>query len=168
MKNILLALTILVIVSCSSKSEQKDYNSIFNQYSKKFVLEWWKKHPVWAMYSGYYNYDSILPIQTESKRTELLSFYKSKLNELHLIEPDSLSSSNYTDYRIIENQLNSSTWYLKEFKSYEWDPSSYNVGGSLALIINGNYADKESRYNSIFVKLKNVPEFYMNAKRSLK
>jgi uncharacterized protein (DUF885 family) len=69
---------------------------------------------------------------------------------------------------MIENQLNSTIWSINEMKSWEWNPSEYNVCGSFSELLNGNYAPLNQRMNDLFLKMKNVTEFYEAAKANIK
>jgi hypothetical protein len=53
-------------------------------------------------------------------------------------------------------------------RSYEWDPSGYNVCGSFAEMLNNNYDSLDNRLINFGKKLKNVPSFYEAARQNIK
>ena len=56
---------------------------------------------------------------------------------------------------------------MMNLKAYEWKPSNYNVGGSFAEIIGGNYAPLDERLKTFLVRLKNVPAYYDAARNNI-
>ena len=69
---------------------------------------------------------------------------------------------------MIENQLQSTIWSLTEEKSWEWNPSVYNVSEGFASILNENYDTLPKRLHSFYVKMGNIPAYYEAAKAKIK
>src|SRR5690606_6011688 len=78
------------------------------------------------------------------------------------------SDNNNTDRLMIKSQLEASIWAIDEQRSYEWDPSQYNVAGSFAEILNGTYDSLDVRLHNLGIKLKNIPAYYAAAKANIK
>lgn len=166
----LIITALVLLIACQPKEEVKTQPSpdqSFEEYVDEFMEDWWEVHPLWAMYNGYYKHDSLLVVNSEESRKKSESFYQEKLEALRQFSVDSLNISNKVDHQILTNQLEGAIWNLKEFKSYQWDASEYNIGGSMAMIINGNYDTKEKRYESLLAKLKDVPAYYEAGKKNL-
>jgi Bacterial protein of unknown function (DUF885) len=165
MKNTILSISILfLLISCS----KKDDNKAFDKYKNTFIEKLWKINPEWASSQGYHKYDSVLLVPNDKLRQAQLNFVKSNLDSLKNYPIDYLNDNNKTDFYMIKNQLESTMFYINEFKSYEWNPSEYNVCGSFAEILNGNYEPLEIRLRNFGLKMKNIPSFYAAAKLNIK
>jgi uncharacterized protein (DUF885 family) len=53
-------------------------------------------------------------------------------------------------------------------KQHEWDPSSYNLIGTFAYILNGHYAPLEKRMRNFYEKMAEVPAYYKQVEKELK
>jgi uncharacterized protein (DUF885 family) len=68
----------------------------------------------------------------------------------------------------MKNQMESVQWHLEQLKAYQWDPSSYNVIGTFASILNEHYAPLTQRLRSFYQKMQNIPAYYKEAEKQLK
>ncbi|MCF0059295.1 DUF885 domain-containing protein [Dyadobacter sp. CY356] len=148
----------------SSKENDGTSNKAFEDYSASFIEALWKQNPDWATTAGYHKYDSILVIPDRNSINASLKFAKNQLDSLAAMDPKLLSAANQTDFYLIQNLLKESQWNYDTLKSYQWDPSSYNVSGTFAFILTENYAPLDKRLKSINGRLVNVPEYYKAAK----
>jgi Bacterial protein of unknown function (DUF885) len=165
MKKLILAISILfLLISCS----KKDDNKAIDKYKNTFTENLWKINPEWASSQGYHKYDSVLLVPDGKLRQSQLNFVKANLDSLKNYPIENLNDNNKTDFYMIKNQLESTEFYVNEFKSYQWNPSEYNVCGSFAEILNGNYEPLENRLRNFGLKMKNVSGFYRAAKANLK
>ena len=140
----------------------------FNNYKERFVESLWSIYPSWASTNGYHKYDSLLIVPTTASREIELAFCKANLDSLATFKMENLSDNNKTDLQMIKGQLESTIWSIKEFRSYEWNPSQYNVAESFAEIINGTYDSLDTRLRHLSLKLANVPVYYEAAKANIK
>ncbi len=140
----------------------------FNSYKERFVESLWKAYPSWASTNGYHKYDSILIVPTPASREMDLAFCKSNLDSLAQFKLEDLSDNNKTDLQMMKSQLEGTIWSINEFRSYEWNPSQYNVSESFAEIINGTYDSLDVRLHAVNLKLANVPVYYEAAKANIK
>jgi uncharacterized protein (DUF885 family) len=172
MKKLLLFIFTASIVSCQNQTAKQETSissdTTFNKFKEHFIEKLWQQFPGWASGNGFHKYDSVLVVPSAEVRNSDLQFAKSYLDSLTLFKIESLSANNKTDYWMIENQLNSIVWSDEKFKSYEWNPSEYNVCGSFAEILNGNYDSLNMRIHFFYLKMKNIPEYYKAAKINIK
>ena len=145
-----------------------DLNSKFDLYKEAFVNELWKISPEWASSQGFHKYDSILLIPTDENDRIQMKFAESQLDSLKNFPLTQLSDNNKTDVQMMENLMKSFLFSINEMKSGTWNPSQYNVCGSFAEILNGNYGTLESRLRDFDLKMKNIPAYYEAAARNLK
>ena len=140
----------------------------FNAFKDRFVLAMWKVYPSWASSVGYHKYDAVLVIPDDHSRSEELSFCKSYLDSLEALDLSGLSDGNKTDYRLIENQLKYACWGVTEMRSWEWDPSGYNVCGGFSDMLGNDYEPLDTRLRHFYEKMSFVPAYYEAAKSNIK
>lgn len=174
-KLILSSIVCISLVACNSANSAKnetnsvtDMNPQFDKYKEQFIENLWKVYPGWASSQGYHKYDNILVVPNDESRAKELAFAKANLDSLKSFDLAGLSDNNKTDYYMIENQLRSMEWAITEEKEFEWNPSQYNVSGSFAEILNGNYDSLEIRLRNFYLKMENIPAYYEAAKRNIK
>ena len=164
-------LVIVGILCFSCKKETKDpkaSNSEFDKYKNDFVEKLWRIYPDWATNQGFHKYDSVMKVPNADYRKQQLAFAESNLDSLKTYSIENLSDNNVTDFYMIKNFLEGAVYSVNELKAYEWDPSCYNVCGSFAEILNGNYDSLETRLKNFNLKMNNVPAFYEAAKANIK
>ncbi|BDM64165.1 hypothetical protein NFHSH190041_16170 [Shewanella sp. NFH-SH190041] len=139
----------------------------FAAFSDSFVLALWQVAPTWALYSGFHQYDGVLQIPDAISRQQTLDFVHQQRQLLADFAPESLSASAQTDQRLITNLLDKLEWQIKVFKSWQWDPSQYNVAGGFARIINEDFAPLDTRLRSVLARLAHVPAYYQAARMNI-
>jgi len=169
----ILTISILIILSCQSNSKStdkksNDIDSSFTQLSNRFIESLWKIYPSWASGLGNHIYDTVLIIPNEDNRNKELLFCKNYLDTFSYFNPKDLNESNKTDKALIENFLKSTQWSINQYKSYEWNPSEYNPGGSVADILNNKKEKSEIKVEHAIQKLKNIGKYYVVAKANIK
>lgn len=170
----LLCCGLLFIFSCDNKA-QKEASQLanspdqrFDNYKNAWLSKIWRLNPDWASSQGFHKYDSVLVINNANWRQRVAKTYQNMRIEMATIKPEELSVNNQIDYRLMRNFLDYATWQDNTFRSYEWDASNYNIGGSVAEILNGRYAPLKTRLLAISHKLTQAPAYYENAIASLK
>lgn len=162
---------IVLFAACSETkpTETKtDQNAAFDAYKERFVLNLWALYPGWASSQGFHKYDSIMVVPDETQRGKELAFCKANLDSLKSFELNNLSDNNKTDYQMIESQLHATEWYTNYYKSYEWNPSDYNVCGGFAELLANNYDSLDTRLQLFYQRMRNIPAYYEAAKKQLK
>lgn len=171
MKLLPVVLTCFVIGSCTNKSTKDtaaDSNKDFENYKNNFVEALWKVYPEWASSQGYHKYDSMLMVPNEETRKNEVAFMNAQLDSLKQFDVAKLDNNNKTDYYMIESQEKGTIWSIEEEKSYEWNPSQYNVCGSFSEMLNNNYDSLDTRLRNFYLKMANIPAFYEAAKQNIK
>ena len=163
----------IVMLSCSQNkagdSESPAVNdTTFSAYKEALVLRMWQMYPTWASSVGFHKYDSILNVPDETQRKKELDFINAELDSLKKYDPKKLNDNNRTDYYLIDNQLKASAWGINDMKSYEWDPSSYNVGSIFGDLIINNYDSLDTRLRNFYLRMANIPAYYEAAKKNIK
>ncbi|RLA49850.1 MAG: DUF885 domain-containing protein [Gammaproteobacteria bacterium] len=150
-----------------SEAVSVDQNILFVDYTEIFLDEFWSYSPDWATYVGYYKFDDKLIVPDAAARAAETDFINRSLSQLEKFDTSALSARNATDYALIKNQLESTLWYMYEFRIHEWDPSNYNVANIFGLIMNTQYKPLDERLLTVTRLLQNVPAYYLAAKQSI-
>lgn len=161
---VLAAGAFLMLSACNKPS----HDAAFDKYKAHFVDDLWLTYPGWASSVGKHTYDSVLTIPDADSRTREIQFAQRHLDSLKNYSEEGLNDVNKTDRRLMENQLNSIIWNINEQKSFEWNPSEYNICGSFAEMLANNYDSLENRLHNLAIKIKNVPAYYAAAKANIK
>ena len=149
-------------------TDQKNANDAFGKYCSDFIQALWKQNPEWASATGYHAYDSLYSENTIEAMRKGVAWNDEWNKRLEEIQYDSLSSGNQVDYRILQNQFKSAHFYFDTYKSYEWDPTSYNIGGMIDATLNHQKLPLNKRLNNLNARLQYVPAYYKNAQSQLK
>ena len=152
----------------TKEQRQVQENTKFTAFSTQFIESFWQLYPGYAVYMGYYKYDSQLPIPNAQTIEKETAFFNQQLALLQAFDPKSLNSSDAGDYYILKNQIESNIWYNNELKSGEWDPSNYNVAGVFGVILNTDYKPLNERLTTIIKRMENIPAYYQAAINNLK
>jgi len=136
-------------------------------FSAQFIESLWQLSPTWALYSGYHKFDSKLVVPDDFSRQQSLDFVKAQRAQLSMVDQSKLSASTRIDMALITNTLDSIEWDIKTFKSWQWQPSQYNVAGGFAQIINGKYAPLDERLSSVLERLSLVAQYYQAARANI-
>jgi uncharacterized protein (DUF885 family) len=174
-KIVIAAATCLLMASCGNNNQtntktetmQSD-DSLFDAFKQNFVEDLWKMYPSWASSQGYHKYDSLLVVPDEDSRAKEMAFCKGTAVMLKTLDLSKLSDNNKTDYYMIENQISSTEWVINSLKSYEWNPSQYNICGEFAEMLGNNYDSLDTRLRNFYLKMQNIPAYYEAAKKQIK
>ncbi len=143
-------------------------DAAFSAYENSFLEALWKQNPDWATTEGYHKYDSLLMIPNDKSRDNQVSFARVQLDSLSRFEVGTLNDANKIDYHLMQNQMDQIQFSLQQLKQYQWDPSSYNVTGTFAYILNEHYAPLAKRLRNFYEKMSNIPAYYKEAEKQLK
>ena len=161
---------VISILSACQKpkdEQQASQDDRFNTFKESFIEAMWKLYPVTASSMGYHNYDSVLIVPDQASIDAEIAFASAFTDSLKFFDESLLSVNNRTDYLMIRDQLNYILWSAQEYKSDEWDLSSYNVNGTFAEMLNNNYDALETRLRNFYLRMKNVPAYYAAAKSNI-
>ncbi|MFT4681984.1 MAG: hypothetical protein ACI9FU_000088 [Granulosicoccus sp.] len=163
MKNTFLLFVLsFVFASCGTTpaTMPQGSNAQFDGFKNRFIEAFWELHPQWAAQKGYHKYDAVINIPNDAGREAKTVFVQAYTDSLTQFKSDELSNANQCDFFMIQDQLESMKWYQEVYRSWEWNPSSYNLGEGFALIINGRYASLDERISAMAERLKSVPAYY--------
>ncbi len=136
-------------------------------FKTAFLDAYWRQNPDMAVAMGNYRYADRLPAPDAVARKADLAFCDRWLRQLKAVDVPSLSAQDRIDLALIRNELEGNRWALTTFRSFEWNPTQYNVAGGFDLLLSTEYAPLETRLRTVAKRLKGVPAYYAAAKASL-
>lgn len=166
--------TAILLSACQNKTTETtthtgDSDKAFTEWKDNIFMDsLWAANPAWASAQGYHKYDAHLTVPDEVSRKQSLGFADWTDGKLKSLKYDELSDVNKTDYKLLENFAGSLRFYDNEFKEYEWNPASYNVGDAIDYVINNNPAPLDEKLKNVSSRLALVPAYYTAAKANIK
>ncbi|MBX2907343.1 MAG: DUF885 domain-containing protein [Taibaiella sp.] len=145
-----------------------DEDARFEEFKKTYLEEMWRTYPTWASSIGYHKYDNTLVVPDDESRRVELAFSQNLMMALTHFELAKLSTANKTDYHMMENQLKSTQWAVKDLRAWEWDPTTYNLSGTFAEMLNNDYEPLDNRLRNFSQRMSYIPAYYEAAKRNIK
>ncbi|AMR34665.1 hypothetical protein A0256_24105 [Mucilaginibacter sp. PAMC 26640] len=172
-KFLLLSLYVAAFTACKKDSQSMESqtakgDAAFALYEEHFLDDLWKQNPDWATSVGYHKYDSLLLAPSDDNRKKAIQFTKVQMDSLSRFQVNELSDANKMDHRLMQNQLESIQWNLEQLREYQWNPASYNVISTFAVILNEHYAPLDKRLKSFYQRLAFVPAYYKEAEKQIK
>jgi uncharacterized protein (DUF885 family) len=172
-KLLITALTLTtILIGCKKDSStgplQGRDDAAFTAFESSFLEGLWKLNPDWATSVGYHKYDSLLFVPDDKSRDKMVNFAKVEIDSLSRFEVTTLNDANKIDYHLMQNQMQSIQWSARQLKAWQWDPSSYNVIGTFAYILNEHYAPLTKRLRNFYQKMANIPAYYKEAEKQIK
>ena len=165
MRAFLLLLIFFASPLWAASAEDRRFEQAFGE---AFLDSWWARSPDAGVAVGYYKYADRLPIPDKPTVAAFWHYLNAQQARLETIDSSKLSPALRADWALLKNQFEASRWYYTEFGLLEWDPSSYNVAETFAVILNTDYAPLETRLRTILKRLERVPAFYAAGKANIK
>lgn len=177
-KLIILFATSLIFTACNQNSDNAENtdnsnataaskDAQFDAFKNNFIDALWRMYPGWATSLGNHTYDTVLIIPDAAQREKELAFAKQYLDSLNAYSDELLNDNNKTDKALLINSLESTVWNITTFKSFEWNPSEYNVGSSISEILNNKNESLENKVRSVIRKLSKLEHYYTAAKANI-
>ncbi len=140
----------------------------FETLANKYIVELLEMNPEWATSLGEHKNDGRLNDYSLNAVKKEREFTEKYLKELAKIKPEGLSKVNNVDYRIMKHNLEYTIFQIDVLREYEWNPMSYNVGGTINSLISRDFAPLKDRLMNAKSRLEQVPEVVAAAKANLK
>ena len=142
-------------------------DAAFAEVAESLLMRALERSPEWSIFAGRYDDAAQLTIPDAARRADDLAFARASLAELAAFDPDTLPASQRIDHMLLANQFESSIWYQEEFRGWAWNPASYNVAGTVALLLNTPYAEEDERLRTVMERIAGVPDYYAAARANI-
>jgi uncharacterized protein (DUF885 family) len=184
MQHLISLLAIVLLVGCqapdSTTGQQPEEPSVpdgapaesesdesFQQVTESLIEAMLEHNPEWAIRQGRYENAHRLTIPDADYRQRTAALIDSALTRLDQFVPARLPPAERTDYELLRNRLESMRWYAEEFRNWQWMPSIYNVAGTIAVLLNTDFAPEDERLRLVLARLERVPDYYKAALTNL-
>lgn len=139
----------------------------FQAYSARVLEEMWQELPEFGVRTGNYRHAHRITVQDPAWRDRMKAFYERQLAALAPYDPAALSPSHRVDLALMRNRFERSLWQLGTFKAWQWDPSTYNVGGDFDVLLTTEFAPLDARLRVVLARLAGVPAYYAAARANI-
>jgi len=157
----------LIAAGCGAMPGHQDLDEHFRVHATHVLDEMWQEFPEFAIQAGNYKYADRLSVPDASRRDRSVAFYDRQLAALAAFDPNALSPSSRVDHALMKNSFERARWALVTFKAWQWQPSTYNVGGDIDRVVTTEFAPIDARLRLVLARLENVPAYYAAAKASI-
>src|SRR5438270_1185204 len=131
---------IALLVAASSAEDAK-----FEALAQRYVQELLDRDPEMATRLGEHRNDARLNDYSKEGVQKDLAAAKATLAELAKIDASKLSAEDSVDARILRNRLEGQVYSLETIREWEWNPTQYNPGNGIYLLIARDFAPPEQR-----------------------
>ena len=164
----MIAVLALSTTGARSNAAQRGEDAKFENLAKDFIEEFLRASPEAATGLGNHRFDDRLDDYSLGGRDADRARARKYLDALAGINVNRLSPVNNVDYRIMRSRLEYNLFSLDTLREYEWNPLTYNVGGSIYALVARDFAPLPQRLRSVKSRLQALPEVVANAKKNLK
>ncbi len=138
------------------------------RFGDTFFDDYWALYPDFGISVGYYKYADRLIVPDAKARSAALALIDHWQTQLRAIDKRQLGNSQRADWSLLDNEFDSRRWELISARSWEWNPSNYNIADSFARILDTDYAPLNRRLRTVLKRLADVPAYYAAAKQAIK
>ena len=142
-------------------------DSFRRAFGEQFFDRFWQLNPDWAIAIGYYKYADRLVVPDAASRDETLKQLDRWLAQLRGIDASTLSATVRADRAMLETEFLAEKWALTDLRSWQWNPSVYNVAEPFALLRDLTFAQLDERLRIFSRRLERVPAYYAAAKANI-
>jgi uncharacterized protein (DUF885 family) len=132
----------------------------FDTLAESLIEAFLEHSPEWAIRQGRYENAHRLTVPDAAYRERSQALAEEALSRLAAFDPASLPAAQRTDLELLRNRFESMIWYQNEFRNWAWMPSTYNVAGTLAVLLNTDFAPEDERLRIVMARLGQVPAYY--------
>ena len=163
LRRLLLSLCLVVVAPLVMASD-----AAFNRaFGDDWLAQYWQRNPDYAVSVGYYQVAGLLPAPTAANRRRYIGWLDVQLRRIAGFDLATLSPAARSDLAVLKTQLESERWTLTTLKSWQWNPSQYNVAEPIALLLSTGYAAEPQRLRTVQRRLQQVPAYYAAAKAAI-
>jgi uncharacterized protein (DUF885 family) len=139
----------------------------FDALAESFLEALWKVDPDAAVAAGRFEFAGRMSLPGAAQRAQRRAFLGRWLSRLEAVAADALSAAQRMDRAMLTAKIKSDLWRLDTLREWAWNPSEYNPAGSIDLVLNTDWAPLQERVKVLHARVKQLPAFYAEARKSL-
>lgn len=163
-RRLLLCLCLTLTLSHVQAGDDAAFKQAFGE---DWFAQYWQRNPDYAVSVGYYQVASLLPAPNAAARQRYADWLSAQIKRLAAFDAARLSPAARSDLAMLKTQLKAERWSLTTLKSWQWNPSQYNVAEPIALLLATPYAPEVERLRTVQQRLLKVPAYYAAAKQAI-
>ncbi|RZL38449.1 MAG: DUF885 domain-containing protein [Rubrivivax sp.] len=141
--------------------------SSFSTTSEGFIEGLWQLDPDAAVAAGRFEFANRLALPSAAQRQRRRAFLKEWQGRFDGLTTGGLSPSDRMDAAMLSAKVASDLWRLDVLREWAWNPSEHNPAGSIDVILNTDWAPEQQRVKALRARIRQLPAFYAEARRSL-
>jgi hypothetical protein len=135
--------------------------------SERFIEDLWQLDPDAAVAAGRFEFAGKVTLPSAAQRQRRRAFLN-KWRALFDCAPGmQLPASERMDCAILAARIKSDLWRLDTLREWAWNPSEHNPAGNIDLVLNTDWAPLQERVKVLHARIKQLPAFYAEARKSL-
>ncbi|MCE4554132.1 DUF885 domain-containing protein [Pelomonas cellulosilytica] len=132
-----------------------------------FLEALWKLDPDAAVAAGRFEFAGQLTLPSAAQRQRQRRFLQQWLQRFNGAPGMNLTASERMDCAMLMAKIRSDLWALDELREWAWNPAQYNPAGAIDLVLNTDWAPDAERVKALQQRVKRLPVFYAEARKSL-
>lgn len=164
---LLLPLLLIAAFTAQAKPAASADAAFQRAFGDAWLAQYWQFNPDAAVSVGYYPVAGSLPAPTPAFRARYSAWLAQQLKALGRVDAARLGPAAKSDLLMLKTQLEAERWYLLTLKTWQWNPSAYNIAEPIALLLTTPYAPEPERLKTVQRRLAQVPAYYAAARASI-
>jgi uncharacterized protein (DUF885 family) len=140
---------------------------VFDALAEGFIEKLWQLDPDAAVAAGRFEFADRLVLPSAAYRVQKRAFLRHWLARFSGLPGAAQSASQRMDGAILVAKIKGDLWRLDTLREWAWNPSEYNPAGNIDLILNTEWAPLQERVKALHARIKQLPAFYAEARKSL-
>jgi len=139
----------------------------FNTLVEDFLESLWRLDPDAAVAAGRYDFADRQTLPSAAYRAQKGAFLRLWLTRFDGLGTGAYDASQRMDVAMLAAKIKSDLWRLDTLREWAWNPSEHNPAGTIDQILNTDWAPEQQRVKALHARIKRLPAFYVEARKSL-
>jgi uncharacterized protein (DUF885 family) len=139
----------------------------FDKQTEAFLEALWQVDPDAAVAAGRFEFAPRITLPSQAQRERMRAFQRRWLAAFKAHPEAELNTSQRMDRALLIGKLESDLWRLDVLREWSWSPAEHNPAGPIDLILNTDWAPPHERVKALQARVKQLPVFYAEARKSL-
>jgi len=143
------------------------YRGIFGMLVDDFLESLWRLDPDAAVAAGRFEFANRQTLPSAAYRARKGDFLRRWLSNFEEPREIIFDPSLRMDRAMLVAKIRSDLWRLDVLREWAWNPSEHNPAGPIDQILNTDWAPEQQRVKALHARIRQLPAFYAEARRSL-
>lgn len=139
----------------------------FNTLAEEFLESLWQLDPDAAVAAGRFEFAARLVLPGAAQRAQRRAFLRRWLVRFDGAPALAQSASERMDSAMLAARIKADLWRLDTLREWAWNPAEHNPAGGIDLILNTDWAPPQERVKALHERIRQLPAFYAEARKSL-